>query len=157
MDKNNELYDELCLSVYNTNRYFHRLYQSVLEDFDLTYLQYLSILIVWRHQETQLMEIGKLLDLSSNTLTPVIQKLVKKQWLCKIENPNDKRIKLLTIDETHRHDFELILGRLSQVQAVFSEKTQHDLPNIIENQNKLNKILLTLITKEFRIDESSTN
>lgn len=149
MHKNNELYDELCLSVYNTNRYFHRLYQNVLEDFELTYLQYLSILIVWRNQETQLVEIGKVLDLSSNTLTPVIQKLVKKNWLCKIESPTDKRVKLLTIDPTHREDFEIILARLSSIQASFSEKTKHNLPNIIAKQNKLNKLLLELISKEF--------
>jgi len=56
------LYDELCLSVYNTNRYFHRLYDRVLDQYDLSYLQYMSLLIIHQRDALKMMDIGMVLE-----------------------------------------------------------------------------------------------
>lgn len=50
MVQDEHLYDELCLSVYNTNRYFHHLYEYVLDKYDLSYLQYMCLLIIHKRQ-----------------------------------------------------------------------------------------------------------
>ncbi|WP_157060835.1 MarR family winged helix-turn-helix transcriptional regulator [Liquorilactobacillus uvarum] len=78
-----EPYDELCFSVYTTNRYFHRLYSKILSQYELTYLQYMVLIVVRNEKQTSLSTICSKLDLANNTLTPVIQKLVNKNWLVK--------------------------------------------------------------------------
>ena len=97
MVQDEHLYDELCLSVYNTNRYFHHLYEYVLDKYDLSYLQYMCLLIIHKRQSVKLMDIGVELELSSNTLTPVIDKLVNKLWVVKTQNTTDRRSKVLEI------------------------------------------------------------
>ncbi|MDN2451492.1 MarR family transcriptional regulator, partial [Leuconostoc sp. UCMA20149] len=58
MIKKGQLYDELCLSIYNTNRYFHRLYAELLGGYELSYLQYMSLLIIYKKEKAKLMDIG---------------------------------------------------------------------------------------------------
>lgn len=142
------LYDELCLSVYNTNRYFHRLYSRVLEPYDLSYLQYMSLLIIHQQGPLTLMAIGAALDLSSNTLTPVIDKLVKKSWLQKTLSPTDKRAKVLTMPVDKQPLFAQILTEVDAVRDDLLARSGRPLEDVLRENQALNAILQTMLTEE---------
>lgn len=142
------LYDELCLSVYNTNRYFHRLYSRVLEPYDLSYLQYMSLLIIHQQGPLTLMAIGAALDLSSNTLTPVIDKLVKKSWLQKTLSPTDKRAKVLTMPVNKQPLFAQILTEVDAVRDDLLARSGRPLEDVLRENQALNAILQTMLTEE---------
>lgn len=142
------LYDELCLSVYNTNRYFHRLYSRVLEPYDLSYLQYMSLLIIHQQGPLTLMAIGAALDLSSNTLTPVIDKLVKKSWLQKTPSPTDKRAKVLTMPVDKQPLFAQILTEVDAVRDDLLARSGRPLEDVLRENQALNAILQTMLTEE---------
>ena len=142
------LYDELCLSVYNTNRYFHRLYSRVLEPYDLSYLQYMSLLIIHQQGPLTLMAIGAALDLSSNTLTPVIDKLVKKSWLQKTPSPTDKRAKVLKMPADKQPLFAQILTEVDAVRDDLLARSGRPLEDVLRENQALNAILQTMLTEE---------
>lgn len=142
------LYDELCLSVYNTNRYFHRLYSRVLDPYDLSYLQYMSLLIIHQQGPLKLMAIGVALDLSSNTLTPVIDKLVKKSWLQKTPSPTDKRAKVLTMPADKQPLFAQILTEVDTTRDNLLARSGRPLEDVLRENQALNDILQTMLTEE---------
>lgn len=142
------LYDELCLSVYNTNRYFHRLYSRVLDPYDLSYLQYMSLLIIHQQGPLKLMAIGAALDLSSNTLTPVIDKLVKKSWLQKTPSPTDKRAKVLTMPADKQPLFAQILTEVDTTRDNLLARSGRPLEDVLRENQALNDILQTMLTEE---------
>lgn len=142
------LYDELCLSVYNTNRYFHRLYSRVLEPYDLSYLQYMSLLIIHQQGPLKLMDIGAALDLSSNTLTPVIDKLVKKSWLHKAPSPTDKRVKVLAMPADKQPLFAQILAEVDAIRDQLLARSGRPLEEVLRENQALNHILQTMLTEK---------
>lgn len=149
----NELYDELCLSIYNTNRYFHRLYGGVLAEYDLSYLQYMSLLIIYKNGSAKLMDIGNKLELSSNTLTPVIDRLVQKEWLIKIPNELDRRVKSLKIADSKKDIFEEILSDVAVIRDELIANSTSSVTEMIKENQALNETLQKMIaTRNHRDD-----
>lgn len=145
MIKKGQLYDELCLSIYNTNRYFHRLYAELLGGYELSYLQYMSLLIIYKKEKAKLMDIGEELELSSNTLTPVIDRLVNKEWLIKVPSELDKRVKYLKISESKRLVFEHILSDVAVVRDELVVASEKSVISMITENESLNKTLRAMI------------
>ena len=91
---NNEdmkLANQLCFYAYNVSRLFAKFYEQQLKPFGLTYSQYLVLLALWEHDNQPLHEVGKQLDLSSNTLTPLLKRLEQSGWVKRQRSEADKR------------------------------------------------------------------
>lgn len=149
----NELYDELCLSIYNTNRYFHRLYGDVLAEYDLSYLQYMSLLIIYKNGSAKLMDIGNRLELSSNTLTPVIDRLVQKEWLIKIPSELDRRVKSLKIADSKKDIFEEILFDVAVIRDELIANSTSSVTEMIKENQALNETLQKMIATRNHKDD----
>lgn len=85
------LADQLCFSVYNVNRLFNKFYQDALADFGLTYPQYLVLTAMWNRDHREMRDLGSELQLSSNTLTPMVKRLAERGWLTRVHPQADKR------------------------------------------------------------------
>ena len=72
---------QLCHSFYQVNKLFNQFYMKNLTEFDLTYTQYLVLLVLWEKAPLTLKELGKKLDLASNTLTPLLKRLEEKGYI----------------------------------------------------------------------------
>ncbi|WP_294976053.1 MarR family transcriptional regulator [uncultured Leuconostoc sp.] len=142
------LYDELCLSVYNTNRYFHRLYGRVLDQYELSYLQYMSLLMIHQHGALKLMDIGAELELSSNTLTPVIDKLVQKGWILKVQSMTDKRVKVLAMADSKQPLFKKILGQVDDIRDVLLQHSGQPLADVLKESQDLNHVLQHILAEK---------
>lgn len=70
-----KLDNQLCFVLYAASRVLTKLYGPFLAKLNLTYPQYLVMLVLWEHENLSVSEIGKLLYLDSGTLTPLLKRL----------------------------------------------------------------------------------
>ncbi len=89
------LKNQLCFPLYASSRLVTRLYQPLLERFDLTYPQYLVLMVLWEESPLSLKEIGNRLLLNSNTLTPLVKRLVGHELLYRERSKTDERSVLI--------------------------------------------------------------
>ncbi len=67
--------NQLCFAVYAAAHAFGRAYRALLGQHDLTYPQYLVLLVLWEEEGLTVKEIGNRLFLDSGTLTPLLKRL----------------------------------------------------------------------------------
>ncbi len=93
MEENSNLFlpEQVCFPLYASSRMITRLYQPLLEAFELTYPQYLVLLVLWQHKKLTVTELGSKLFLNTNTLTPLIRKMKEKKLLTKQRSNKDER------------------------------------------------------------------
>lgn len=89
--KNLHLDQQLCFRLYRASRLMIRLYKPLLDKLNLTYPQYLAMLVLWEHETIGFRELGELLQLKTGTLTPIVQRLVKNGYVRKEKHPSDDR------------------------------------------------------------------
>lgn len=67
--------DQLCFALYAASRAMTRLYRTVLTELDLTYPQYLVLLLLWERDDVTVSALGDRLMLDSGTLSPLLTRL----------------------------------------------------------------------------------
>lgn len=100
-----KLDNQLCFQLYSASRLMTKLYQPLLKPLDLTYPQYLVMLVLWEqpmgHKFT-VTELGERLYLDSGTLTPLLKRLEAKRLIQRQRSSEDERqvwVKLTTSGE----------------------------------------------------------
>lgn len=88
---------QLCFNLYATSRRVIQLYTPHLSRLDLTYTQYITLLVLWEHQTLSVKEMGERLLLDSGTLTPLLKKMERKGLLTRSRSSQDERIVLVHI------------------------------------------------------------
>ncbi|MBF2446581.1 MarR family winged helix-turn-helix transcriptional regulator [Listeria welshimeri] len=92
MDTNMRILEEqLCFSVYNASKQFTKLYREALESFQLTYPQYITLLVLWEKDKQTVTELGKRLALDSGTLTPMLKRMEHLGYVTRIRHVEDER------------------------------------------------------------------
>ena len=74
-------------------------YKPFLDELDLTFTQYIAMMILWEHGETNVKELGKCLYLDSGTLTPLLKKLEAKGYIVRARSKEDERNVIIRITE----------------------------------------------------------
>ncbi len=95
-----KLENQICFPLYALSREIIKLYTPLLEQFDLTYTQYVTMLVMWEHERMQFKELAQRLHLDSGTLTPVLKKLESKGLIAKYRNKEDDRV--VTVELTDK-------------------------------------------------------
>jgi MarR family transcriptional regulator, organic hydroperoxide resistance regulator len=88
---------QLCFKFYRISRSIIRAYKPLLEKLDLTYPQYLAMLVMWEHNEISFSEISKKLDLKTGTLSPMLKKLEKMELIERVTSDIDCRKMMIGI------------------------------------------------------------
>lgn len=83
--------NQLCFSVYSTAHAFTRLYGGLLRSLDVTYTQYLVLLVLWERDGLSVKEIGERLTLDSGTLTPLLRRLEQAGYVHRERDTADQR------------------------------------------------------------------
>ncbi|WCM27568.1 MarR family transcriptional regulator [Sphingomonas sp. QA11] len=97
-----KLSDFLCFSIYSANLAFGRAYKPLLEEFGLTYTQYIVIVALSEEDGQTVGRLGEKLFLESNTLTPILKKLEALGYLSRRRDPADERQVLLSLTAAGR-------------------------------------------------------
>ena len=94
--------DQLCFGLYSASRAVTSLYRVVLEDLDLTYPQYLVMLVLWERDELTVSEIGGRLFLDSPTLTPLLKRLEANGLVTRQRSASDERQVIVALSPAGR-------------------------------------------------------
>ena len=93
------LENQLCFPLYVASKEIIKRYRPFLETIDLTYTQYITMLVLWEKKSINVKDLGKRLFLDSGTLTPLLKSLEAKGLVNRTRSTNDERILLVTITE----------------------------------------------------------
>ena len=94
-----KLENQLCFPLYACAKEIVRRYKPYLDGLDLTYTQYITMMVLWEEQEVNVKELGKCLYLDSGTLTPVLKKLEQKGYIERSRSKEDERNLLIRLTE----------------------------------------------------------
>lgn len=86
-----KLENQLCFPLYAASRLVTKCYQPLLKDFDITYPQYLVLLVLWENNGVPLSFISDKLLLQSNTLTPLVKRMEEMELLTRTRSATDER------------------------------------------------------------------
>ncbi|MCW3085800.1 MAG: transcriptional regulator [Bacteroidetes bacterium] len=91
------LENQLCFKFYAISRQVTAHYRPLLEELDITYPQYLVMLVLWKERSITVKELGQRLYLDSGTLTPLLKRLEQKTFLVRRRDPADERSVIITL------------------------------------------------------------
>lgn len=90
------LQNQLCFPLYAAAREVVKKYTPYLEPLNLTYTQYIAMMVLWEEQEISVKAMGEKLFLDSGTLTPVLKALEKKGLVSRSRSKADERVLVVT-------------------------------------------------------------
>ena len=93
------LKNQICFPLYACAREVMKKYKPFLDEIDLTYTQYVTMMVLWERREVTSKEIGAALHLDSGTLTPVLKKLADKGLLTRRRSSADERNLMVAVTE----------------------------------------------------------
>lgn len=104
MDKYDKikLENQICFPLYALSREIIKLYKPILDKYNLTYTQYITMLVIWEEEKIIFKELGKRLHLDSGTLTPVIKKLESMGLITKYRSKEDDRVVIVELTQEGR-------------------------------------------------------
>lgn len=85
------LKNQLCFPTYAVANKIVRKYQPLLERINLTYTQYLAMMVMWEKKQVNEKELCESLYLKTNTLAPLLQRLKEKGYISIAKDKKDKR------------------------------------------------------------------
>lgn len=94
-----KLDQQLCFSLYAASREVIKLYKPVLDEFNLTYTQYVTMLVLWETPKITVKGIGQKLHLDSGTLTPLLKKLEQMELIMRYRDIADDRSVIIELTE----------------------------------------------------------
>ncbi len=95
-----KLENQLCFPLYACAKEIVKAYKPYLDELDLTYTQYITMMVMWEHKELRVKDVGKYLYLDSSTLTPLLKRLEEKGYVTRKRSAEDERGLLVSITDS---------------------------------------------------------
>lgn len=92
-----KLGNQLCFPLYACSKEIIRRYKPYLDRIDLTYTQYITMMVMWEKKTVNVKTLGECLYLDSGTLTPVLKKLESKGYITRERSSEDERNLVVSI------------------------------------------------------------
>ncbi|KOO08243.1 MarR family winged helix-turn-helix transcriptional regulator [Vibrio hepatarius] len=132
--------NQVCFPLYSAANAVIRAYRPLLDELDLTYSQYLVMMVLWEQNGVSVKDVGHRLHLDSGTLTPLLKRLEVKGYVERARSTQDERVRVLNLTEQGR---ELKL-RAQQVPNAIKCKVDIELEEMLELKRLCEKILTKL-------------
>jgi len=139
-----KLDSQLCFPLYAASRMVTKLYQPLLEKLDITYPQYLILLVLWENDELSVNEIGKKLMLETNTLTPLLKRMESKGIVKRKRSKSDERRVIVSLTDKGNSlkqqalciPLEILSGMSEQFPIAKINRLREDLNKLLEVLSK---------------------
>ena len=148
-----KLENQLCFPLYACSKEIVRKYKPFLDELDLTYTQYIAMMVLWERRQISVKDMGALLYLDSGTLTPVLKKLEQKGYLVRARDSEDERVLNVTITELGEKLKEDVAGRLDTIETLVGQIEENSAGRVQAYSDKLYARLQELLGDR-NIDES---
>lgn len=99
MEESLKLENQLCFPLYACSKEVIKKYKPLLDKLDLTYTQYITMMVLWDKNEINVKSLGDMLFLDSGTLTPLLKKLESKGYITRNRDTNDERNLIISITQ----------------------------------------------------------
>ncbi len=93
------LENQLCFPLYAAAREVIKQYHPFLDRIDLTYTQYIVLMVMWSEKKISIRDLCKKLYLDSGTLTPVLKSMEAKGIVSRYRSPEDERVVIVELTE----------------------------------------------------------
>ena len=90
---------QLCFPLYACSREVIKRYKPFLDKLDLTYTQYIAMMVLWERKSVTVKELGNFLYLDSGTLTPLLKKMEAKGLITRRRSGEDERSLIIRLTE----------------------------------------------------------
>ena len=131
------LRNQLCFPIYACAREIIKAYHEPLSALNLTYTQYLVMMVLWEEKRKNVRELGECLYLDSGTLTPLLKKLEAKGCIIRERCPEDERCVIVSLTA----EGEALRKKAENVPRCMAEKS----PLTKEEAETLYKTLYKLL------------
>lgn len=121
------LKNQICFPLYACSKEIVRRYKPILDELDLTYTQYIVMMVLWERNEVNVKELGKELMLDSGTLTPLLKKLQSKGYIKRERMESDERNLRVTVTETGealKDEAVKVQGKMSKCVTLDSSEAE---------------------------------
>lgn len=94
-----KLENQICFPLYACSREIIKQYRPFLDKIDLTYTQYIAMMVLWDKKTVNVKALGDILYLDSGTLTPLLKKLEAKGLVARQRSSEDERNLIVTVTQ----------------------------------------------------------
>ncbi|PXX45205.1 MarR family winged helix-turn-helix transcriptional regulator [Undibacterium pigrum] len=134
------LADHLCFNLYSTSLKMTQLYKPLLAELNLTYPQYLVMVVLWEEEGLGIRDLANRLGQDSGSITPVVKRLEAEGYLLRNRDPKDERNRVLTLTE-EGNKLRAAGVRISQQIAAACDLQMADFKQLMAGLNKLSSHL----------------
>ena len=96
------LKNQVCFPLYACSKELVRQYGPYLKELDLTYTQYIVMMVLWEKETVTSKELSESVHLDYGTLTPVLKKLENTGYLTRERSAEDERLLCISLTDTGR-------------------------------------------------------
>ena len=133
------LENQLCFPLYAAAREVVKRYRPYLDELDLTYTQYITMMVLWVERVITVKALGERLFLDSGTMTPVLKSLEAKGYIIRQRSSTDERSVSAVLTEAG----EALRERAVEVPAKVAGCMSLDADEALQLYRTLYKILKT--------------
>ena len=94
-----KLENQICFKIYSAEREITKLYRNLLEELEVTYPQYLVLLVLWEEQSVTVKELGQKLFLDSGTLSPMLKRMEGNGLIERRRSVEDERTVIISLTQ----------------------------------------------------------
>jgi DNA-binding MarR family transcriptional regulator len=97
-----QLDNQICFRLYTASRLVTQAYTPLLSSLDITYPQYLVLMVLWEKDNQPVNDIARRLLLETNTVTPLLQRMEKQGLVVRKKGELDKRQQIVSLTQKGR-------------------------------------------------------
>lgn len=86
-----KLKNQICFPLYACSKEIIKKYKPILDKLNLTYTQYITMMLLWEKDNINVKTLGECLYLDSGTLSPMLKTMEKKGLITKVREKTDER------------------------------------------------------------------
>ena len=86
-----KLENQLCFPLYACSKEIVRRYRPMLDELNITYTQYIVMMVLWEEGSSSVNSLGEKLFLDSGTLSPLLKSLESKGYVDRTRSKEDER------------------------------------------------------------------
>ncbi|WP_100074911.1 MarR family winged helix-turn-helix transcriptional regulator [Chryseobacterium camelliae] len=138
--ENLKLENQICFPLYVIAKEITGLYRPFLDELDITYPQYLVMMVLWEQNGMTVSCIGEKLYLDSGTLTPLLKRLEAKGLITRKRKKDDERVVEICVTEAGKQ----LKSRACSVPEKIIASTKVDPEDLIRLKESVQNIIKTL-------------
>jgi len=135
-----KLGNQLCFPFYVIAKEITGMHRPFLDELDITYSQYLVMMVLWEYERLNVNQIGEKLYLDSGTLTPLLKRLEAKEYIVRLRKKEDERTVEVFLTEKGNE----LQKKACIIPGKMQEKLNLSENDLLELRETINKLLLKI-------------